>query len=143
MTNPITEPANEAPEAAELPTLTHPDGREYQPTSAQEATRLVTAEGYKLPEGAELPDAFAEGKAKLAERRAAAEALGADVEPADAATAPVNTDDQVADPSGNVAPTGDAPVTGNASTAKAAPAGKNKAAPAGPNKAEGTEGASA
>ncbi len=106
--------------APALPVLTHPDGREYQPSTAQEATRLVTAEGYKLPEGATLPDAFAEGRAKLAERNAREAAAAEDV---DAAVAPANTNDQVGDPSGNVPP-------------KSAPAGKNKAAPAPTNKGE-------
>ena len=60
-----------------LPTLVHPDGREYTPSTAQEANNLVQAEGYSLKaKSAELPDAFTEGMAKLDERRKAESGKG-------------------------------------------------------------------
>jgi hypothetical protein len=57
---------------SEYPTLVHPDGRDYVPSSAQEATRLVSAEGYTLKDPkAKLPDPFTEGLAKLHKSNAA------------------------------------------------------------------------
>lgn len=59
-----------ATESTPLPTLVHPDGREYEPSTAQEATNLVNAQGYTLKDAdAVLPDAFAEGMAKLERQR--------------------------------------------------------------------------
>lgn len=59
-----------ATESTPLPTLVHPDGREYEPSTAREATNLVNAQGYTLKDAdAVLPDAFAEGMAKLERQR--------------------------------------------------------------------------
>lgn len=104
-----------ATESTPLPTLVHPDGREYEPSTAREATNLVNAQGYTLKDaGAELPDAFAEGMAKLERQRNKAahkaeadapvtEAV-AEAAPAKLADAPV-TGELKADP----APTAPAP----------------------------------
>jgi hypothetical protein len=77
----------------ELPTLVHPDGREYVPASAQEANRLVTSEGYRLQDDtAELPDAFAEGVAKLKAGRPSDGLTASDGGTADAGTSRTGTD---------------------------------------------------
>lgn len=77
-----------------LPTLVHPDGREYEPSTAQEATNLVQAEGYAVKGKAELPDAFTEGMAKLDARRkteGGAKAASKAADPASSTDAAVDT----------------------------------------------------
>lgn len=74
-----------------LPTLVHPDGREYEPSTAQEATNLVQAEGYAVKGKAELPDAFTEGLAKLDARRKTEGAKAADKAPASTSGEVVDT----------------------------------------------------